>query len=107
MIPIIRKTMKTDITRTNSGITVRIEGRLDTLTSADFDAEVNALGSIDSDITLNCADMEYISSAGLRSLITLLKRTKASGHRLEVRDLRPSVRPVFDMTGFSSLFNIE
>jgi len=99
--------MKTEITKGDNEITIKISGRLDTVTAAEFDKERAALGQIDKDLLVDCTDMEYISSAGLRSLIILLKETKGAGHTLRMCSLKPSVRQVFDMTGFSTLFNID
>ena len=86
---------------------IKVAGRLDTLTSRDFDKQVGELGDFRGDLVIDGAKMEYISSAGLRSFISLLKKVKASGHTLEVVNLTADVRPIFDMTGCSSLFNLK
>lgn len=99
--------MTTNIIRENGKINIIVSGRLDTMTAPEFDSAVPGADCIDSDVTIDCREMEYISSAGLRSLITLLKNTKSAGHDLEITNLSPAVRPVFDMTGFSSLFKIS
>lgn len=97
--------MNTEIKEIDGKTVITVDGRLDTVTAPEFDKTMEGHG-IANDIVIDCADMEYISSAGLRSFITLLKRAKASGHILEIINLRPSIRPIFDMTGFSSIFNI-
>lgn len=97
--------MNTEIKEIDGKTVITVAGRLDTVTAPEFDKTVEGQG-IANDIVIDCADMEYISSAGLRSFITLLKRAKASGHILEIINLRQSIRPIFDMTGFSSIFNI-
>lgn len=97
--------MNTEIKEIDGKTVITVDGRLDTVTAPEFDKTMEGHG-IANDIVIDCADMEYISSAGLRSFITLLKRAKASGLTLEIINLRPSIRPIFDMTGFSSIFNI-
>lgn len=91
----------------NDGITtIAVKGRLDTVTSQEFDSSVSQLNLTSGDVVIDCAEMEYISSAGLRSFITVLKRVKGAGKELRLINLTPSVKPVFDMTGFSTLFNL-
>lgn len=84
-----------------------IAGRLDTVTAPQFDDKVAKLiNPVTHDITMDCSALEYISSAGLRSLIVMLKAAKAAGHRLQLQNVPESIMPVFEMTGFSKLFNI-
>lgn len=99
--------MTLDIEKIDNGTRIAVKGRLDTVTSQEFDSQVKNLGCDLGDVVLDCAEMEYISSAGLRSFITLLKGVKASGKDLRVVNVIPAVRPVFDMTGFSKLFNLD
>lgn len=99
--------MTVEIVRNGDNDLIKVEGRVDTLTSHDFDARVLEIDPIDKDVVIDCSDMEYISSAGLRSFISLLKKVKGAGHTLEVVNVTSAVRPVFDMTGFSTLFNLK
>lgn len=86
---------------------VNINGRLDTVTSPDLEKAVNPLIGVGQTIVFNCENMEYISSAGLRVVLSTHKQCTASGGRLIVRNLTTEVKSVFDMTGFSRLLNIE
>lgn len=101
--------MKLDIESTAEKTIIHIQGRVDTMTSPEFDrltagiAEDGNHGPIE----LACEELEYISSAGLRSFITLLKSAKSSGRELTVTGLSPSIRSIFDMTGFTSIFKIS
>lgn len=100
--------MTTDIKNTDNSTIVRISGRVDSITAPQLDAVIPEIcpdGSTGS-ITVDCSDMEYISSAGLRSMIVLLKRSKSMGRELTLTNLNPSIRTIFDMTGFTSIFNI-
>lgn len=100
--------MTTDIKNTDNSTIVTISGRVDSITAPQLDAVIPEIcpdGSKGS-ITVDCSDMEYISSAGLRSMIVLLKRSKSMGRELTLINLNPSIRTIFDMTGFTTIFNI-
>lgn len=101
--------METLIAKHDNITEIRISGRLDSITAPEFDRKVSAVMAPDEigDIVIDCREMEYISSAGLRSLITLLKGSKAAGRSLELHDISPSIRSIFDMTGFSTIFKIR
>ena len=51
--------------------------------------------------------MEYISSTGLRAFVILLKTAKANNTTLIIKNLVPTVKELFDITGFSHIFSIE
>jgi len=85
-----------------------ISGRLDTTNAEDFGKLIAPLmdgGKYD--IELDTDKLEYISSSGLRMMLTLLKSVKYSGGSLKILNMKPAIREVFDMTGFSKLFNIQ
>lgn len=86
---------------------VGIAGRLDTLTSPELDRAVKPLIDLGAVIEFDCEKMEYISSSGLRVILSTHKQLAASGGRFIVRNLNSEVRSVFDITGFSRLLNIE
>jgi anti-anti-sigma factor len=82
-------------------------GRIDSTTSGDLDARLLALRSAEAPrLVVDFDGVDYISSAGLRVMLTLAKRTKDGGGRLVLCALDPSVRQVFDLAGFSALFAI-
>ena len=58
-------------------------------------------------VVVDCAGMSYICSSGLRVFLTLNKNITAKGGKLIIRNLEPLVKGVFDMSGFSQIFNIE
>ena len=84
--------MKLNIDQKENLTVIAVEGRVDTFSG---------------DLVIDCAGMEYISSAGLRSFITLLKRATAEGCGLTVTNLNDAIRTVFDMTGFTQIFKIR
>ncbi|MDE6005961.1 MAG: STAS domain-containing protein [Muribaculaceae bacterium] len=100
--------METAIKVNDKTTVVTLKGRLDSVTSADFDKAVESLwaGEPTPEILIDCKELEYVSSAGLRSLITILKKSKASGRELRISNLSPSIKSIFDMTGFTNIFKI-
>ncbi|MBR0371263.1 MAG: STAS domain-containing protein [Methanobrevibacter sp.] len=84
-----------------------VEGRIDTITSQELDKEINSeIGNFES-LTLDFADLEYISSAGLRVLIATQKKLKASDIPLVIKNINDSVREIFRMSGFDKILKIE
>jgi anti-sigma B factor antagonist/stage II sporulation protein AA (anti-sigma F factor antagonist) len=89
-------------------LTISLSGQLDTLTSADFEKEIRNILSGDSpDVVLDGKMLTYISSAGLRLLLTLQKGMKAKGGKLRLSNIRPEIMEIFNITGFSSILTIE
>ena len=95
------------ITQTKNGtnLTVALEGRLDTMTSPELEQAMRtALDDVDT-LTLDLANLVYISSAGLRVLLTLHKRMAGKGG-MTVTHVGEIVQEVFDVTGFSGVLTI-
>ena len=98
--------MKTEITQTDNTVVITVSGRLDTTTSADFEKSLTPLFT-SQEVILDCREMEYISSAGLRVILTAHKSITANKGRFIIRNTSKEVRSVLDMTGFSRIINIE
>ncbi|MEG1575099.1 MAG: STAS domain-containing protein [Bacteroidales bacterium] len=99
--------MKSTITTENGKSIITIEGRIDTLTATDFLKEIEPLMNIENpDIEINCKKLEYISSSGLRALLSLQKSVSANGGKLVLLHTAPAINEVFKITGFSSIFTI-
>lgn len=82
-----------------------LEGRLDTAASSQTEKEMSALNDCEGhDIVLDCSELEYISSSGLRIFLNVLKNAKGKGSTVYVRGIRDDIFSVFEMTGFNSLF---
>ena len=58
-------------------------------------------------VIVDCQGMDYICSSGLRVFLSLNKMIAQEGGKLIIRNLQPLVKNVFDMSGFSQIFNIE
>ncbi len=89
-----------------TNLTIALEGRLDTMTAPELEAEMNqSLGNADS-LTLDFSKLEYISSAGLRVLLSAHKIMSAKGG-MKVTNVNEIVREVFEVTGFAGILTIE
>ena len=89
-----------------TALEIALEGRLDTMTAPELEAELNqSLGSVDS-LTLDFSKLEYISSAGLRVLLSAHKVMSAKGG-MKVTNVNEIVQEVFEVTGFADILNIE
>ncbi len=87
-------------------LTVSLEGRLDTTTSPQLENELRtALDGIE-ELNLNLEKLDYISSAGLRVLLSAQKLMNRQGH-MAVRGVKPEIMEIFEVTGFVDILNIE
>ena len=88
-------------------LTLAIEGRIDTITSQELEKEINdEMGKFDS-LILDFADVEYISSAGLRVLIATQKKVKAENNQMTIKNVNDTVNEIFRMSGFDKILKIE
>ena len=100
--------LKTNICKIEEVTILSIEGRLDTANSNDFNVVISPLLSMPTpNIIINVEGLLYISSSGLRSLITLQKCVRQHQGVLVIEAMRPEILKIFDMTGCSSLFTIR
>jgi anti-sigma B factor antagonist len=83
---------------------VELAGRLDQATAAQFDAKIAALPA--GNVVLDLAKLDYISSAGLRSVLGALKRLGAAGGKLALAAPSPAVSELFEISGFVTLVTI-
>ena len=95
------------LTKTLEGnaLTLAPEGRLDTLTTPELEKELETGLEGVSSLTLDCGKLEYISSAGLRALLTAYKAMGRGGFRLT--HVNEVVKEVLDVTGFTGILTIE
>ena len=88
----------------NGALTLALNGRLDTTTAPELEEELkNSIDGV-SALTLDLRGLEYISSAGLRVLLSAQKRTAG---KMKVRNANETVAEIFDITGFSEILTIE
>lgn len=86
---------------------IELDGRLDTTTHAELDDKMNQLmASGVKNLVFNLEKMEYISSSGLRVFLSVLKKVNATGGRFVLYGMQDGVAEIFQISGFSSIFNI-
>jgi anti-sigma B factor antagonist len=99
--------MKTTITQDGNQWIASFAGRLDTAAAVQAAEDVKPLYDLErKEIILDCSELEYISSSGLRIFLGIRKEAAAHGSKVIVRNINADIRQVFMMTGFISLFEI-
>ncbi|MBQ3355330.1 MAG: STAS domain-containing protein [Bacteroidales bacterium] len=100
--------MEVVIEKQNEVVTVFLKGRLDTLASQEVAQQLEGLAeNASGTIIMDCTEMSYISSSGLRIFLTLRKAASEKGGKVIVRGISNDIRSVFMMTGFLNLFEIQ
>lgn len=91
----------------NDVAVVSLTGRLDINTHGQLETELNALaGKAQAKVLVDVKGLDYISSAGLRVLLSGAKQFKKIGGVIALASLAPTVRQVFEISGFTSIFPI-
>jgi anti-anti-sigma factor len=86
---------------------ITIAGRLDTNTASSFDAQLApVLAQSQSNVLVDLGDVNYVSSAGLRSILQLVKHTAAHGGRVGLFGTQPHILEVIEMSGFPALLDL-
>lgn len=99
--------MDLKISQNDGKILAKIEGRLDTTNAGAFEKMMEPLMvGAEPNIEIDCTDFDYISSSGLRLFLTLQKSVIARNGVLLIKNIKPEIKEVFDMTGFSKIFKI-
>ena len=98
--------MTTEIKRNAEETVIEIKGRLDTTTAPDLDKIINEDIADTTNLVLDVNGLEYISSAGLRVLLSAQKRMQKIG-TMKLINVCQEVMEVFEMTGFSDILTIE
>lgn len=89
-----------------TALEIALEGRLDTVTAPDLEKELGQSLEGVTDLTLDFSRLDYISSAGLRVLLSAHKTMSAKGS-MKVTHVSEIVREVFEVTGFADILTIE
>ena len=90
-----------------SATIVEFEGNLDTNTAPDAQDKLNeVLAGGANRVLVDFSELDYISSAGLRVLLVTAKRMTATGGNLHICALNETVNEVFEISGFSMIFNV-
>lgn len=85
-----------------------LTGELDTTATTEQADELNRVIALaDQALEIDCTDMEYISSAGLRFFMQLKRESEAKGGSIRISHLNEDVTDIFRMSGFMNIFQIE
>ena len=95
------------VTKNQNGtsVTLSVEGRLDTITAPDLEKEIQSLAEATS-LEIDFTKLEYISSAGLRVLLSAHKAFAKKGG-MTITNVNETVLDIFDVTGFKDILNIK
>ena len=85
-----------------------IQGRIDTTNADQFLKDIGVLlNAEEAQISIDCTELEYTSSQGLRMFLMLQKSVMAKKGSLVLKNMKPQVKEVFDITGFSNIIKIQ
>ncbi len=99
--------MKYTIEKHNDTVIVRPVGRLDSITSPTFETDLgDYLLKPQTDLLLDCDQLDYISSAGLRVILNTARTYKAAALQFAACAMQDHVREVFEISGFDSFISI-
>ena len=98
--------MTIEIKRSADVTTIELAGRLDTTTAPALDKAINSDIGDTKSLILNMKGLKYISSAGLRVLLSAQKKMRKSGS-MKLTNVCEDIMEVFEMTGFSDILTIE
>ena len=87
-------------------LTIAVEGRLDTVTAPELEEEIKNIPDEVEALVLDFANLEYISSAGLRVLLSAQKTMSKKGS-MKLIGVDPDIMEIFEVTGFSDILTIE
>ncbi len=96
------------INKTGSGseLTMALDGRLDTVTAPELEAELkNSLEGVNS-LIFDFSELEYISSAGLRVLLSAQKQMNKQG-AMKLTNVNETIQEIFEVTGFADILTVE
>lgn len=97
-----------NITKTNKGdaLNIALEGRLDTTTAPQLEQELKSALEGLTELTLDLEKLEYISSAGLRVLLSAQKVMSKQGE-MKLNHVNDIIMEIFEVTGFTDILTIE
>ena len=93
-------------TQNASALTIALEGRLDTTTAPELEAELKSSLSGVTELVFDFKALDYISSAGLRVLLSTQKVMNKQGS-MKITNVNETIMEVFDVTGFVDILTIE
>ena len=98
--------MTIDKKQNGASLTLFIEGRLDTTTAPELETVIGDVEGLE-ELTLDLSKLDYISSAGLRVLLSAQKKMNKQNGTMKVTGVNETVSEIFEVTGFSDILTIE
>ena len=86
---------------------IEISGRMDSFSSKEIEERLNDVIERNKEILIDLSAVDYISSVGLRVLLSVLKKQKERDGSIKLASLQPFVRDIFKITGFDRIFSIS
>lgn len=97
--------MNVKIEEIDGNMVAILEGILDTAAAAETEKAMSPLNGVEGkDIIIDCTNLAYISSAGLRIFLGILQKAQAKGEHVYIKGINDKVRTIFTITGFSNIF---
>ena len=84
-------------------VTLEVTGRLDTTTAPNLESVINELSDDTKELVFNMSGVEYISSAGIRVLLSAYKKMNSNQGKIRIEKVNDMVSEIFEMTGLSEL----
>ena len=98
--------MTIEKTIANASASLKIIGRLDTSTAPELEATIDGCAAGIKELVLDCSELEYVSSAGLRVILKAQKLMNVQGD-MKLTHVNESIMEVFEITGFADILTIE
>jgi anti-anti-sigma factor len=100
--------MNVKVEELNGTYVATLQGEMDTAAALEVEETLKPLFATGGkDVIIDCKELEYIASSGLRILLIILKGAKAAGSRVVLRDVNDDIKNVFQLTGFINIFEFE
>lgn len=100
--------MNAKIEELDGKLVATLVGEMDTAAAVEVENILKPLYTTGGkDVMIDCTDLEYIASSGLRILLSILKGAKAAGSRVVLRHVNEDIKNVFKLTGFINIFEFE
>lgn len=93
--------------QTDTAMNFDLQGRIDTVTAPEVEAVLNEVPASVKEVVLSFKELDYISSAGLRVLLSAHKKMRGQGGSLVITDANEVIQEIFEVTGFSDILNIQ
>ena len=100
--------MNTKLEEIDGKYVATLEGEMDTAAAQEVEKVLKPIyNSAGRDVIIDCTELDYIASSGLRILLSILKRAKATGSKVTLRHVNDDIKNVFKLTGFINIFEFE